>query len=1073
MEHLAGCNLAEWLAQEGRVPFRQAVDVVLPVCEVLAEAHSLDYVHRDLKPENLFIVRKAGMADVVKVLDFGIAKVKSSPSLPEGESMLGTPCTEPWTVMGSPRYMAPEQMESARDVDARADIWALGAILYELIAGTVPYAGKSLIEIYSKIATLPPPPLCPSLGCPAPLEAIIARCLARWPAGRYSDVAELALALVQFGSDRFAPSIERTRCSLARDVRGRAAFGVRAQSVPESRSVSHARWPPSAETPSSPADARKSRRSEGSSPRARPRARQQDHARSTVAPRRAEEWLYCLYGKPRRRARVEGSMPGQGKVAEPRGGTGERAVVIAVRDPIAQGRVAESVRRQGRRALPVSIAEEAREALAHERLDLVVIDGEGLGLLEAFRGGLLPSETPALAITDPEDVDRRREALRAGATDFLSLRFDDVELDARIHTLCELGRLRRSSLRDASPAATLLPDDRLRYREVVESQTEMVARWTFDKGVTLANPALLRALGLSAGEVLGRTFEPFVFPDDFPALRAHLAAVRIGAPVGSIELRLRRPDGEVRWTEWTNRGVFDDAGVLVEFQSVGHDITERKRLAEERQRAEVALRASEERNRAFVAAIPDLLFRLDADGRFVDCAISDPSLLALPPAAFIGKTVGEVFAEEVVGDQFGVPGSFSRELVSSIGRARETRALQRFEYTFRDRWFEARVVPCGPSEVLAIARDITALKSATHELERSRARFAFLVNESPAVIYTCTTTPPYAATFVSANVLEQMGHRPEEFVADPGFWLRNVHPDDAPSVLAALPRLFETGSHEHEYRFRGKNDEYRWMHDKVRLVRDGSGRNVELIGFWLDVTESKHADDALREAVQARETLLAIVSHDLRNPLSSIHFSANLLSRSARAADPSTSRKPIDTILRASEQMRRLIDDLLDAATIERAAFTLTRAPEEPAKIVDEALEAIEPAATKKGVRLKRSVPPDLPTIDCDRLRVLQVLSNLLGNAVRLVREGKAVEVRARPLPGCVEFVVADEGPGIPEEHVSHVFDRYWTGHAQGRTSAGLGLFIAKGIVDAHGGRLWVETRSGAGAAFFFTIPIA
>lgn len=244
MEHLSGCNVAEWLAQEGRLSFQQAVDIVLPVCEVLAEAHRLDYVHRDLKPENLFMVRKPGMADVVKVLDFGIVKVPETGSAPGRGSIFGHPCTEQWTVMGSPRYMAPEQMESAQGVDTRADIWALGAILYELIAGTVPFAGNSLIEIYSKIATLPPPPLCASLGCPAALEAIIVRCLARWPAGRYSDAAELALALAQFGSDRSAASLERIRCGLTSDALDRAAFTAHALPMPASHSVALARRSP-------------------------------------------------------------------------------------------------------------------------------------------------------------------------------------------------------------------------------------------------------------------------------------------------------------------------------------------------------------------------------------------------------------------------------------------------------------------------------------------------------------------------------------------------------------------------------------------------------------------------------------------------------------------------------------------------------------------------------------------------------------------------------------------------------------------------------------------------------------
>ncbi len=207
MEYLHGSNMAEWLGCQGQLPFQEAVDFVLQVCEVIAEAHALGLVHRDLKPSNLFVVRRAGVTESVKVLDFGIVKgaARASP----GDSNADGESTERWTILGSAFYMSPEQMESAHEVDARADIWAMGVILFELISGKVPYEGRSLVEIYSKIVSHAPPRLPPSLCCPPSLEHIISRCLAADRDARYRDVNELAGELAQFGSNWSVPSVER------------------------------------------------------------------------------------------------------------------------------------------------------------------------------------------------------------------------------------------------------------------------------------------------------------------------------------------------------------------------------------------------------------------------------------------------------------------------------------------------------------------------------------------------------------------------------------------------------------------------------------------------------------------------------------------------------------------------------------------------------------------------------------------------------------------------------------------------------------------------------------------------
>jgi PAS domain S-box-containing protein len=231
--------------------------------------------------------------------------------------------------------------------------------------------------------------------------------------------------------------------------------------------------------------------------------------------------------------------------------------------------------------------------------------------------------------------------------------------------------------------------------------------------------------------------------------------------------------------------------------------------------------------------------------------------------------------------------------------------------------------------------------------------------------------------------------------------------------------------------------------------------------------------EQLRSSVRARENLIAIVSHDLRGPLQSILMSASVLLAQPPEAERRKGRKQLEVILRASGRMDKLLDDLLQATRIESGAFTITASPEDVSCIVGEAVQVAEPAAGAKSVHLHADVPEHLPAALCDRSRVLQVLQNLIGNAIKFVPADGSIEVSAWPQDDELCVAVADTGPGIAPEQLPHVFDRLWKGRPADGGGAGLGLFIAKGIVEAHGGRIAVKSTPGIGTTFVFTIPVA
>jgi eukaryotic-like serine/threonine-protein kinase len=207
MEYLEGGDLASWLRQRGPLPIEQAVEFVLQACVAVAEAHGLGIVHRDLKPANLFCIRRPDGQLSVKVLDFGISKVTDLGRAAEPAAMSMTKTS---AIMGSPLYMSPEQMHSTKSADAQSDIWALGIILYELLAGRVPFEGEAVTEVAVKVSVEPPPPLRSFRpDSPPGLEAVILKCLEKDRRNRYRNVAQLALALAEFAPKRARASIER------------------------------------------------------------------------------------------------------------------------------------------------------------------------------------------------------------------------------------------------------------------------------------------------------------------------------------------------------------------------------------------------------------------------------------------------------------------------------------------------------------------------------------------------------------------------------------------------------------------------------------------------------------------------------------------------------------------------------------------------------------------------------------------------------------------------------------------------------------------------------------------------
>jgi PAS domain S-box-containing protein len=379
--------------------------------------------------------------------------------------------------------------------------------------------------------------------------------------------------------------------------------------------------------------------------------------------------------------------------------------------------------------------------------------------------------------------------------------------------------------------------------------------------------------------------------------------------------------------------------------------------------------------------------------------------------------------------------------------------------------------------------DVTARKQA-------EARYRTLVEQLPLITYIDT---PYsadeAATYVSPQIEQILGYSLEEWHANPDFFVEHLHPEDRERVREAQQEARESGEPlDVEYRFIAADGRVVWLKDSYTIVRDETGKPWYTQGFAIDVTARKQAErdretlltqtqeqnERLRKLDRMKDEFIALVSHELRTPLTSIcGYLELLLQDDVMAELPTAQLDWLEVIDRNAERLLRLVEDLLLAAQASAGNLALERGELDIAAVVAHAVQAGTPVAAARGIALTWSTEP-VPAASGDRLRIGQVIDNLVSNALKFTPTGGTVDVRAYPHRSAVRIEVADTGMGIPEDEQEQLFERFFrTARAQEQAipGVGLGLSISKAIVEAHNGRISVTSVEGSGTTFFVDLP--
>ena len=372
--------------------------------------------------------------------------------------------------------------------------------------------------------------------------------------------------------------------------------------------------------------------------------------------------------------------------------------------------------------------------------------------------------------------------------------------------------------------------------------------------------------------------------------------------------------------------------------------------------------------------------------------------------------------------------------------------------------------------VVGTARDVTERRHVEAALRDSEQRFATLAEGSPMLLW---VTGPQGAEFVNHAYLDFVGAESDRDVR--GYeWSRYVHPDDREEHLNTYRRAFaEQTRFTAEFRFRRRDGEYRWMRSEATPRFGDAGEFQGHVGATVDITERRNAEDALRVADRQKDEFLAMLAHELRNPLAPIRNASEVLAL-RYSGDPQAAQ-PIAMLRRQSEHLARLLDDLLDVTRIAQGQVSLKEQPLEIGAVVGQAIETVGPLAQRKSqlLRLERD---DVPLyVSGDRTRLVQSVTNVLQNSVKFTPNGGEIVVSVRDAGPDLEVVVRDNGAGISADLVPRVFELFvQSERTPDRTQGGLGigLSVVKRLVEMHGGAVSVASPGvGRGTTVTIRLP--
>ena len=570
-----------------------------------------------------------------------------------------------------------------------------------------------------------------------------------------------------------------------------------------------------------------------------------------------------------------------------------------------------------------------------------------------------------------------------------------------------------------------------------------------------------------AEEVLGKGMReiPWIHPEDKENVEDIAQAMMSREQPRNVHSnRNLRKDGEVVWCVWHNSTLYDNQGRMQSILSLVHDVTAERTAQEVRMRAEAVLRESESRYRSLFENAQDAIFLTLPDGR----------VLAANPAAC--AMFGRSNEELCQGGRDAIFGADDPELDAAVeersraGQLRtELTCLRRDGTPFRAE-VSSVVLPGETPRSFVMLRDISQRKRAEEALRESEERFRYLADAMPQLVW--TAGPDGQMDYVNRRVSAFSGIRLEDGMWS---WETAVHQEDRPGTLDAWTEAVRTGETYHiEHRLRGADGSYGWFLSRAIPQRDAVGRIVKWYGTSTDIQELKEAEAALADAGEAKDQFLAMLAHELRNPLGAISNAAALIA--IQAEGRKELHKPVEILNRQVRHTARLVDDLLDVSRITYGKFELRKELVDLLTVLHRAVETVRPQMEMRRHAFAVDLPAGAIWLEADPVRLEQVAGNLLTNAAKYTNPGGSIALSLTVEGETAEIRVQDNGTGIRPEMLPCIFDLFaQEDRSLDRCNGGLGigLTMVNNLVEMHGGSVEAASQgAGCGSTFTVRLPI-
>lgn len=601
--------------------------------------------------------------------------------------------------------------------------------------------------------------------------------------------------------------------------------------------------------------------------------------------------------------------------------------------------------------------------------------------------------------------------------------------------------------------------------------------WSKDlvTGAVTWSRELEEIFGLPPGGFDGdeQTFYAMIHPDDRAAVRAAAERAIAEGSDYAVEFRFTRATGEPGWMEGRGRAMHDGERPRMMY-GLGIDITARKQ-------SEQALRESQQLFARAFGKNPNVMsLNLLPDCHYLDVNDAMIAATGYSRAELLGRTPAEL-------GLFVDPADLARvsEQIAERGSARDVELRVRARHGRVDTilWsaeiIEYRGRPC----VLTVSTDISARKRTEEALQESEERFHQIAAHIDQVFWMTEYDPPQRVIYVSPSCERVWGLPAEAMYAEPERWIRAIHPEDLAAFMAAYEQWIAEGQHSwsHVYRVVRPDGAVRWVHDRGRLIRDPDGRPWRLVGLAEDITERRLAERErerlvadLHAAVALRDDFLAVASHELRTPLTALGLHLGHLTRmvTSGATDQERLAVRVSGAVRQIDRLTALVDSLIDTSRMSLGTLALDLVEFDLADLLRQLARQVRDDVRRARCELVVDAPEHLP-VRWDRNRIGQALGHLVANALKY-GAGAPVALRVREHADVVEIAVEDRGIGIAAADVRRIFDRFERAVSSSHYGGlGLGLYIARQIVEAHGGAVDVSSQPGQGATFRVRLPRA